>query len=269
MSFSSFNPSFEIKNCKSSFENDTNSGKYWETLYDKNLKKCYHNKIESNCKICKWKTINKSNCTEMCPHWISIHEKCYVCERENKRKKYFHNNNIKIKETKNFVDINRNEYINPNDINKKYPSMSENYKTKDNEKNINSFMKRSLDTINFIQRNNNSNIWANPIANSSFPSVHISNKEIENTYLGISTRGSRKLDNTDFNNDLHLRRSMLQPDFRHGNRFYENKPTNTRRESYRRLGNENVRKFQDQTEKMYKEMTYTKAYDKAAGINRG
>ena len=69
--------------------------------------------------------------------------------------------------------------------------------------------------------------------------------------------------------DLHLKRSMLQPDLRQGNRFYEIKPENTRRENHRGIGNENARKFQNQTEEMYKDMNWSKSYDIAAGINRG
>ena len=273
------------------------SGECWGCAYDKGFKQCIHNELESNCKICKWKqpsTLNSpyaQTTKRMCPHWVSINEECYVCERYKERKKYFHNGNVKIRESSNFFGgriVNPTDYVNPDDKNKKYPSTAnrdnfndvsltreaktdytgrgENNRTKNN---INSFMSRSLDTVGFIENNNNKNIWSNPIANNSFPTVHISDNEIENTYLGISTRDNRKLDNTDFNSDLHLRRSMLQPDFRQGNRFYEDKPTNTRRDNYRRIGNENARKFQNQTETIYKEMNYTKAYDQAAGINRG
>lgn len=283
--FATFNPSV----CQHGVA--LGSGECWGCSYDKGFKQCIHNEVESKCKICKWKQPNSVK-QKMCPHWIPINEKCYVCERDSERKKYFHNGNVKIRENSNFFGdriINPKDYVNPDNINKRYPTTSnvdrhnlsneaktevsgreQNNRTKDsNSGNVNSFMRRSLDTVGFIERNNNSNIWSNPIANSSFPMVHIANNEIENTYLGISTRGSRKLDNTDFNSDLHLRRSMLQPDFRHGNRFYEDKPTNTRRESFRRLGNENARNFQNQTERMYQEMDYTKAYDQAAGINRG
>jgi hypothetical protein len=270
------------------------SGECWGCSYDKDFKQCIHHRVENKCNICKWKqpSVNKPIKQNLCPHWIPIHETCYVCERDSERKKYFHNGNVKIRENGNFFGnriINPKDYVNPDDVNKNYPSTSNidsqsltseaktelsgrehNNRTKDSKSgNINSFMRRSLDTVGFIERNNKSNIWSNSIANSSFPTAHIADNEIENTYLGISTRGNRKLDNTDFNNDLHLRRSMLQPDFRQGNRFYEDKPANTRRESFRRLGNENVRKFQNQTESMYREMNYTKAYDQAAGINRG
>jgi len=266
------------------------NGQCWGCAYDKGFKQCIHNKVESKCDICKWKQVSidkpkKPIGQKMCPHWVSIHEECYVCARDQERKKYFHNGNVKIRETGNFFGnriIDPKDYVNPNDIKKKYPSTSNRNSTSDakveysgrsqnnrSKNNVNSFMQRSLDTVGFIEQNNNKNIWSNPIANNSFPAVHISENEIENTYLGISTRGNRKLDNTDFNSDLHLRRSMLQPDFRQGNRFYEDKPTNTRRDSYRGLGNESARKFQNQTEIMYQEMDYTKAYDRAAGINRG
>ena len=80
----------------------------------------------------------------------------------------------------------------------------------------------------------------------------------------MNTRKTKKTNEC----DLHLKRSMLQPDFRHGNRFYEIKPTNTRRENYKGIGNDNARKFQDQTEEMYKSMNWSKAYDNVAGIGR-
>jgi hypothetical protein len=124
-------------------------------------------------------------------------------------------------------------------------------------------MNRSLDTINFM-KNNAQNMWSNPIINNSF--IQSQGGNLENSTYGITTRGNRKLD---YKEDLHLRRSMLQPDFRQGNRFYEFKPENTRRESYRDAGNKSAQEFQNQTQQMFNDMNYTKAYDQAAGMNRG
>ena len=279
----------------------------WACSYDKNNKKCFHNIIESDCNTCKWKQIShqdqhsqktqditlKKKSQGVCPHWISLTDDCYICNREKERNKNFHNSNIKISDSNNFFDDRISQlsnYVNPDSSNKQYSKLENSMNnslydkaTNDNSKeisgrelnnrsketNVNSFMKRSLDTVGFIETNNSKNIWYNPIANSSFSNTHLSENDIESNYLGITTRGSRKLDDTNFNGDLHLRRSMLQPDLRQGNRFFEFKPTSTRRESFRNVGNESAIKFQNQNEEMYKKMNYTHAYDKAAGINRG
>ena len=285
MSFAGFTPS----SCPHGLPHGSKN--CWGCAYNKNYNKCMHNHLESECKTCRWKQpdLSSDSSQNVCQHWISVTDKCYICEREKKRLNHFHNETIKVNENNFFGDriMKLKDYVDPNSVNNTYPrtvneggntfeAKSEisgreyNNRTKDmNNGNINSFMKRSLETVGFIEQNNNKNLWHNSIANNSFPNLHMSSSEAENTHLGISTRGHRKLDGTDFNNNLHLRRSMLQPDFRQGNRFYEDKPSNTRRNSYRGLGNQNAQKFQDQTKQMYSEMDYTKAYDRAAGINRG
>ncbi len=158
-------------------------------------------------------------------------------------------------------------YINPNIRNIKYAKTNNRGDTKINFKenkrsNINSFMDRSLATVNFIKENNNKNIWFNPIVNTTCPKFNIINNKFENNNIGINTRGSRKLN---VNDNLHLNRSMMLPDFRHGNRFFEFKPQNSRRETYRDIGNKNVIKFQNQTQQMFQNQDYTKAYDTAYG----
>jgi hypothetical protein len=281
----------------------------WACEYDKNHKKCFHNIIESNCNICKWKQIPPQQHTKVqqqmqqaplekklqgvCAHWISLTNDCYICNREKERQKHFHNSNVKITDSNNFFDDRISQlsnYVNPDSSNKQYSKLqnsttSSSYNTqmpdtskelfgrelnnRSKETNVNSFMKRSLDTVGFMETNNSKNIWSNPIVNSSFPTTHISENDIESNYLGVTTRGHRKLDDNNFNGDLHLRRSMLQPDLRQGNRFFELKPASTRRESFRNVGNESAIKFQNQTEELYKKMNYTQSYDAAAGINRG
>ena len=139
---------------------------------------------------------------------------------------------------------NHSNYINPNNIIKKYPKTVNNDSINRKDNNINLFMQRSLDTFNFIENNNSKNIWKNPIHNNSFTNNLFKTNEVENSYLGISTRRKKKLEETELNSDLHLKRSMLQPDFRTGNRFFEYKPTNTRRDNYKDIGNQNAIKFQ-------------------------
>ena len=268
------------------------------------MTKCLHNNIENNCFLCNQIKKVNSQSKQVCKHWIPLNENCYVCKREKEREKLFNNSNVngninttpsngtnnqfggEIKTNPNFFNdqiLQTSDYMNPENSQKKYPTTSNRDSNNANNANnasslrkddkngkVNSFMQRSLDTFGFIENNNSKNIWSNPIANNSFPSAHISNNESnESNYLGVSTRGNRKLGNTESNTDFHLKRSMLQPDFRSGNRFFEYKPTNTRRDSYKDLGNENARKFQNQTEQLFNEMDHTKAYDQAAGINRG
>ena len=198
----------------------------------------------------------------------------------------YYSSNFNSRDINDFCENQINEskeYLNPNNMNISYPNVTnewknENVNNADNNcreqnnrtkmGNINSFMERSLQNVNFIDSNNSKNIWSNPIANNSFPNFYTTDcNSIDNddiNYLGMNTRKTKKTNEC----DLHLKRSMLQPDFRHGNRFYEIKPTNTRRENYKGIGNDNARKFQDQTEEMYKSMNWSKAYDNVAGIGR-
>ena len=228
-----------------------------------------------------------------CNHNISIGTKCWGCVYQNNSHD-FKDKNIKAnpivnknisnytetnlkknpKDVGNFFEqniIQSKQYISPN-INPVYPSVINEWKPENslinlqgstsncieqnNRKNItreNLFMERSVQSIPFI--NNSKNIQSHQISDSFQ----------NDTNLGINTRSLRKMDDC----DLHLKRSMMQPDIRHGNRFYEIKPTNTRRDNYRGIGNENVMKFQNQTEKMYRDMNLSKSYDIAAGMNRG
>lgn len=283
------------------------TAEYWGNYYKTKFKTCIHSKIEHECGICKWnvpqsehnkKSNQKSNqkprqlSNSTCPHWVPIANDCYVCQRDKERRENFYNQPTNSQKNCAFSnDVSTfQDYVNPDNINKSYPkTMNDGNQTQKeifgkklnnrtlNSRTANTFINRSMDTVNFINNNNNQNIWQNPIANTSFPNSfpnsflnkNTSENDTYDSHMGITTRGKRKLDGSNVNDNLHLRRSLLQPDFRQGNRFYEDKPSNTRRESYRNMGNQNVRKFQSQTETMYKEMNYTKAYDNAAGINRG
>jgi hypothetical protein len=128
------------------------------------------------------------------------------------------------------------EYVNPEKVNKSYSKVD-----KKVEQDVGSFMKRSLDAMNFIKDNNSKNIWENPMVYSS--SIHTPNIErTDDVYMGMTTRKERKIDIKN-NEDMFLKRSMMGTDFRHGNRFYEIKPLNTRTFTYREHGNEQAIKF--------------------------
>lgn len=225
-----------------------------------------------------------------CNHNISIGTKCWGCVYQNNSHDFkdtniksnpivnknipnYKENNLKnnSKDVGNFFEqniIQSKQYISPN-TNPIYPSVINGWKPENSltdisrstyncieQKNItreNLFRERLVQSIPFI--NNSKNIQSHQISDSFQ----------NDTYLGINTRSLRKIDDC----DLHLKRSMIQPDIRHGNRFYEIKPTNTRRDNYRGIGNENVMKFQNQTEKIYRDMNLSKSYDFAAGMNRG
>jgi len=111
-------------------------------------------------------------------------------------------------------------YINPNISNIKYATTNNREDTKFNcrEKNNktnnsvidnkNSFMNRSLESVKFIEENNNKNIWYNPMVNTSCPKFNIVNNKFENTHVGINTRGNRKLN---VNDNLHLKNLGPEP----------------------------------------------------------
>ena len=268
--------------------------KCWGCIYIQNQPTvmCYHNRLASDCYECvaqktqqeifKYHRNNKTNPNNLQQTFqpsIPLNKNNNFNNGSKKENK----SNFNIRDINDFCEnqiLQSNEYLNPNNTHNVYPTViNENINSKENNcreqnnrtkmGNVNSFMERSLQTVNFIDNNNSKNIWSNPISNNSFQNFHINDgNTIDNdeaTYLGISTRNTRKMDD----GDLHLKRSMLQPDFRQGNRFYEIKPANTRRENYRGIGNENARKFQTQTEEMFKDMNWSKSYDIAAGINRG
>lgn len=262
-----------LKKCNHT--NTSNTGMCWDCLYQKSFNRCLHNNNTLDCHLCKLKLSNE-NKTKTCKHWVPINIECYICTKQ--------------KQQTNSFNHNLNNYVNPENINNRFSNINNgrnfdnkfksqsdiasrdiNNRERDSDGNINGFMKRSLETLGFIEENNNKNIWYNPISNTSIPtnkSFKMENLNILNKNCGINTRNNRKLDSYEDNSDLHLKRSLLQPDFREGNRFYEYKPTNTRRDSFRDINNQNARDFQCQSEKFYKDMDYTNAYDNAAGMNR-
>lgn len=117
-----------------------------------------------------------------------------------------------------------------------YPSVSnEVYTREKNNRNSytdNSFIHRSLDIFH---------------TDTNQP-LHI--HSYSDTSFGISTRGNRKIAQN--NTNSHLHRSFVQPDNRFGNRFFEEKPTNTRNASTRDIGNQQAFTFQQKTQEIEK-----------------
>lgn len=137
------------------------------------------------------------------------------------------------------------------------------------------FMARSIDESNFISTQKSNEMWGNPLIKRNFPTEQ---KKIENpepinssssSHAGINSRASRKIDSAGTNEDLFLRRSMIQPDMRHGNRFFEIMPDSDRRESYRQSDNMRNAQFQQDTATLYKTQDFKKAFDTGASVGRG
>tara|TARA_A100001015_G_C14594662_1_gene558083 strand:+ start:90 stop:563 length:474 start_codon:yes stop_codon:yes gene_type:complete len=147
--------------------------------------------------------------TETCPHWIPITQECYACIRDKKRAdNRFVNCSIKPKnKNKSFhetdyiddIFINNNEYINPDNYRRQI------YTNKPNNQN----------SINTNNRYFDTNITQSlDLPASNFYGADTRNNNIKKQYKN--------------SNNLHLRRSMIQPDKRYGNRFYEYKPHSSR-----------------------------------------
>lgn len=124
-------------------------------------------------------------------------------------------------------------YINPNHINTTYPTLNILGREQNNQthnlhnQNITSFMKRSLENADFIKYQNDqcNNTYDDNIQYNSNNYIH----------TGIQTRGNKKTQFSEINNNIHLSRSIVQPDFRQGNRFYEDKPFNSRKDNFREI----------------------------------
>ena len=148
-------------------------------------------------------------------------------------------------------------YINPNNTKPFYPNIIKRSRIgigRDDTKRANYendlFMKRSLENFQFMQNNNKQNIWTNPISDGSFPKTHIHNPFMESIHKGVGTRQIRKINDYGSNNDLHLKRSLIQPDYRMGNRFMEYKPSDTRN-SNKNIGNQYANKYQQQSNELF------------------
>jgi len=148
-----------------------------------------------------------------CPHWIPISQECYACARHKKREENkfvnctVQQNTSKNNKRYNHMDTifkNNNEYIDPNNSNR-LPH------TNNTSNNNNNLIDRFLDI------NNRNDV----IQSSDLPNVN---------FYGIDTRNNNSKKDTLSRNsyNLHLMRSMIQPDNRYGNRFYEYKPSGTR-----------------------------------------
>jgi len=134
-------------------------------------------------------------------------------------------------------------------------------------------MDRSLDESKFMQEQQG-HMWGNPLIRRNFPSPMEQKLEPQEeqtiTNYGVSTRKSRKIDPSGRNENIFLNRSMVQPDMRHGNRFYEYMPQTDRVSGQRRESdNMMANQFQQQSAQMYSEMDYQRAFDTGAAVGRG
>lgn len=135
--------------------------------------------------------------------------------------------------------------------------------------NVGVFMERSLEQSNFVQHQNKNQMWGNPILQQNFPSPLEEKFEHSEPipYMGISSRSSKKIDSKN-NEDFFINRSLIQPDMRRGNRFYEIMPSSGRKEPLRNSDNGRVDQFQQQQASMFQQMDYATAFQKGAGMGR-
>lgn len=103
------------------------------------------------------------------------------------------------------------------------------------------------------EKNNRTSYTNNSFIHRSIdvcPKTTQENSTYSNSSFGISTRGNRK--NTNIHQNNHLERSFVTPDTRYGNRFFEEKPTMTRNNNTRDIGNQQVSQFQQETHRIEK-----------------
>jgi hypothetical protein len=139
-----------------------------------------------------------------------------------------------------------------------------------NDKDMGFMMNRSVQESGFLNhQQNTNNLWGNPVIKSNFPKVDEKNLEMIPNY-GINTRTLRKIDSAGRNENIFLNRSLVQPDMRHGNRFYEIMPQTDRQSGSKRASdNMMANQFQQQSAQIYSQMDYQKAFDSGASISRG
>jgi hypothetical protein len=145
------------------------------------------------------------------------------------------------------------------------------YTQRTGESDMGVFMDRSIDDSKFLAEQNKGQLWGNPLIKRNFPSP-MDTKMVPtptDSHGGVSSRASRKVDSAGRNEDMFLRRSMVQPDMRHGNRFYEIMPDTDRRASYRQSDNVRSTQFQQQSAQMHSNHDFRQAYASGASVGRG
>jgi hypothetical protein len=264
-------------------------------------KVCSHGiAFEFDCYQCAFEKIKK-NQPGVCPHWIPKNESCSICERTNNRKNPLvqrpyipvsqtqNENKQSLKRTNpqlnnfysNQMFPSLENYVTPGESRMDFPkpvnTLSGSYKPttdptrcfQSDKKETNRsqyglsdmgiFMERSIEQANFQNNLQNQQLWGNPVLKQNFKSSE------EIPYMGKHSRRERKLNSEE---DLFLQRSLIQPDMRQGNRFYEIMPSSGRREPLRNFDNNNINSFQQQEARIYQQMDYSKAFDKGANVGR-
>jgi hypothetical protein len=118
------------------------------------------------------------------------------------------------------------------------------------------FLDRSLDDSKFMVHQKQGDMWGNPLIKRNFPPPG----EVVDSPNGINSRPGRKIESMGNNEDFFLKRSLVQPDMRHGNRFYEIMPESDRKEPLRQEDNANVKRFQEQSRQFYENYDFRRVY---------
>lgn len=126
------------------------------------------------------------------------------------------------------------------------------------------FMKRSLAMAEVLPPSGYQGYWGqvtNPVVRQNQPVPD----PYQAPMSGISSRRpERKVNKAGQNEDLFLRRSVIQPDMRYGNRFYEMKPEESRTGSHRSDINTRTNTWQQDSVPLYQDKN--RAFDADGGF---
>ncbi len=144
-------------------------------------------------------------------------------------------------------------YTHP-DVPQKYPQVSNwgNQQTRNKthratykKEPMGAFMNRSLETVDILSQQNpkswSHNSWGQFRGNSQ------QQGSLMDYHQGVNTRGNHRTENMRKQQDLFLQRSLVQPDIRVGNRFFEEKPSDTRRARFSTISNQRSQTRQQQS----------------------
>lgn len=241
-----------------------------------------------------------------CRHWVPIENLCYICKKEQERPftlrgrpEVFQNPSPtqgRPLQTHQMPGLQApNGYRHPDDPRKKnYPmpitsvdprrfmqtDRDNTYRsgytrrtveTETGQRDMGIAMARALDTAQSLPPSGYHPGWGpqgemDPMMNNRHEQPTVPQPMNVNAHAGLNTRSERKLgQGTDLQN-MWLERSMVQPDMRFGNRFYEHLPQGTRKE---RSSTSNTRAQERQdASRVYENRDYSESFDRGAQVGR-
>lgn len=258
------------------------------SFVQQNEKSCPHGiSLRFDCYQCAFDTVRKNN--SVCPHWISKSQPCYVCQRQSKES-FTQKPHIPINQPTMYPQQQNSEFVQqqiqrqsdyqmlPSLPNYTHPDSKRDYPTpintdlkdprrmmsvgRSDTKRVGYSMGRHLEESSFLQNQQN-NMWGGSMVEQMFP-----RPEKSDTHMAVGTRGDKKLDFSGRNENIFLNRSMVQPDMRYGNRFFEIKPESDRQSGRRDEENNGVNRFQHQNNELFGQKDFRQAFDGGAMMGR-